>query len=159
MLAILRFGAPAALGLIMASGCSTSSGSETAPTPAQRNGVFRFSERVPDTSPNTIILEGRVTVTADTVDFDMVPGPCRYAQPSQQSRTAFIYHCGDVNVSIDRVDPSRINYSLQTRIQTMVTKCAEYAVVNRVNTCVRTERVPEEEQVRRSGRLRLIRVS
>jgi hypothetical protein len=140
--------------------CGGARSAETAAAAGtQREGVFRFTERVANTSPSNIVLEGTVKVSADTVEFDMVPGPCRYAQPSEQSRTAFIYRCGDVHIRIDRNDPSRISYSLSTIITVSKQVCAEYAVQNGRRVCVRTEQQKEEERVGRSGRLRLIRIS
>lgn len=124
--------------------------------PATRFGTYRFSERVPETSPQNLVLEGTVTITADTADFDMVPGPCRYAQPSQQSRTAWRYQCGDVAISIDREDPTRINYSLTAIVAVSRNVC----VARDANgNCLQFEVQKEEVPQRRSGRLRLIKVS
>lgn len=149
-----------ALGAVVTAACAGARSAETAAAPgAQREGVFRFTERVANTSPSNIVLEGTVKVAADTVEFDMVPGPCRYAQPSEQSRTAFMYRCGDVHIRIERNDPSRISYSLSTIITVSRQVCAEYAVQNGRRVCVRMEERKEEERVGRSGRLRLIRVS
>lgn len=124
--------------------------------PGARLGSYRFTERVPETKPQNIILEGTVTVRADTVDFDMVPGPCRYAQPSQQSRTAWRYQCGDVAISIDRQDPTKINYALTAIVAVEKNVCVERSPAGQ---CLRYEIQKEEVPQRRTGRLRLIKTS
>ena len=132
---------------------ASAAGGATAAT-VDRTGTYTFTERVPQTSPNTIVLEGTVRVTGDSAVVDMVPGPCRYALPSEQSRTTYVYQCGDVRVTVDRDDPTRVNYSLTTMVAVSRNVCVEYSAARQ---CLRYEVEKSEEQQRRSGRLRLVR--
>src|SRR5829696_405394 len=67
--------------------------------PESQTGTFRFLERVGESAP-VIVLEGILTVTADTIELDLSPGPCRYDEQSAGS-SVIRYRCADVSISID----------------------------------------------------------
>ena len=138
-------------------GCASSSPRSSAAT-ASRVGVFRFLERVPDTSPG-ITLDGEITVERDTILVEATPGPCHY-DVLRSRGTTVIYRCADVFLSFDRHNPiDRARYALVATVYVPVRTCARYTVTTdgrRVCAQLRTEMVPRE--VRRSGRLRPQRV-
>lgn len=138
-------------------GC-VSSPSRGPAIPASRVGVFRFLERVPDTSPG-ITLDGEITVERDTILVEATPGPCQY-DVLRSRGTTVVYRCADVFLSFDRNNPiDRARYALVATVYVPVRTCARYTVTTdgrRACAQLRTEMVPRE--VRRSGRLRPQRV-
>jgi hypothetical protein len=139
-------------------GCASSSPRGSA-APASRVGVFRFLERVPDTSPG-MTLDGEITVERDTILVEATPGPCHYDELRSRGTTV-VYRCAtDIFLYFDRDNPiDRAQYTLVATVNVPVRTCARYTVTTdgrRVCAQVRTEMVPRE--VRRSGRLRPQRV-
>jgi hypothetical protein len=138
-------------------GCVPSSSRGSAAS-ASRVGVFRFLERVPDTSPG-VTLEGGITVETDTILVEAAPGPCHYDNLRSRGTTV-VYRCAEVFLYFDRSNPiDRARYSLVATVNVPVTTCARYTTTTdgrRVCAQVRTEMVTRE--VRRSGRLRPQRV-
>lgn len=137
--------------------CAASTGSGAASSPSERNGVFRFTERVAETS---VRLEGTITVTADTIALEMNPGPCR-REPQETTVTRVVFTCGDVRLTVDRDNPSeRTSYSLVTMKTVSERVCVRYEQSsNGVRTCVEYRTEIEEVPVRRSGRLRTVRIA
>ncbi|MEX2180006.1 MAG: hypothetical protein WD801_14925 [Gemmatimonadaceae bacterium] len=72
------------------------------------------------------------------------------------SPIAIVYQCGDVSVSIDRGDPiNRASNSLLTTVVVTRRECVRYER----GACVQWREFQDEEQARRSGRLRVTRAS
>jgi hypothetical protein len=126
-------------------------------------GTFRFLERVGGSDRSgaaAVTLEGILTITRDTIEVNMTPGPCRYEDQSRSS--LFIrYKCADVFVSVDRANPlNRSSYWMSVLERVPVRVCARYgtnAAGNQV--CVAYTNTYEERRVNRSGRLLLNRIA
>jgi hypothetical protein len=119
-------------------------------------GVYHFVERVAASgNADALVLEGELTVLADTVTVDATPGPCRYDTTST-SAGPFVYRCAEVTLSFDRSDPvRRASYSLRTIALQPQTTCVRYATdaSGRTN-CAESKTVQVERSVMRSGQLR-----
>ncbi len=149
----------AAIPLIgISAGCVSSSPRGPA-VPASRVGVFRYFERVPDTSPE-VALEGEITVERDTILVEAMPGPCHYDNLRSRGTTV-AYKCGaDIFLYFDRHNPiDRATYSLVATVRVPITACVRYTTTtDGRRVCTQTRTVMEPRDVRRSGRLRPQRV-
>jgi hypothetical protein len=124
---------------------------------ATQEGVYRFTERLTDATP-PVLLEGILTVTADTIELTMSPGPCRYEPTGPQ--TVVRYDCGGVVVSIDRTQPlNRTSYVTSVMVRVPVRTCVAVENTPQGQRCVRYANTYEERRVTRSGRLRLLRIA
>jgi hypothetical protein len=84
-----------------------------APIPESRQGTFRFMERVEGSSPE-ILVEGEVSVFADTVEVRVNTGLCQPALVANSQE--FRFRCGELALSFDRRNPAqRANYAVQGR--------------------------------------------
>lgn len=131
----------------------------SAPEPKTQLGVYRYIERVPETTPS-ILLEGTITVERDTIVLDGNPGPCYYEAMSASQNRSIVYRCGETRFYFDREDPLRqVTYRVPTTVRQPVRTCAVYTTnANGQQVCTRWQTEYIERSVMRSGRLRLTRV-
>jgi hypothetical protein len=122
-------------------------------------GVYRFIERVPETTPS-ILLEGTITVERDTIVLDGNPGPCYYETTSVSQSGGIVYRCGETRFYFDREDPlRRVTYAVRTTVRQQVRSCAIYTTdASGRQVCSRWQTEYVERNVTRSGRLRLTRI-
>jgi hypothetical protein len=125
-----------------------------------RLGVYQFSEHVTagGDTPETIDIEGQVTVLEDSVIVDARPGPCRLDAPTL-SPYPFAFRCGTVGLSFDRRDPilhASYTASLAHNVSHQV--CTRYGTQPGARACVEFRSVTSQEFVLRRGPLHLTRV-
>jgi hypothetical protein len=132
--------------------CGQPASSAPAP-PTTRVGIFRFTERPPQSKA---AFQGRVGVTHDTVVVEWDSGPCLYDSRSS-ARNLFIYHCGETTVSFERSDPvGRASYSVTTTVLDRQTTCAIYTTDSSGRqVCTRQKTETVERQVPVNGILHL----
>jgi hypothetical protein len=132
--------------------CAHHGASAPAP-PALRVGIYRFTERPPQSKQS---FQGRVGVTNDTVVVESDAGPCVY-EPRSAGRDVVMYHCGEITVSFKRTDPvATASYSVTTTVSDRQTTCAQSATDTTGRTrCVRQQTETIERQVPVDGKLHL----
>lgn len=107
---LLTRSAPA---LLLACGACGSAPPPGAPLPESRQGTFRFVERVEGSSPE-ILVEGEVTVRADTVEVRVNTGLCQPALVADSQE--FRFRCGELALAFDRRNPvQRASYAVEGR--------------------------------------------
>lgn len=102
---------PLGLLLVSAAACGPSTVPSFTPIPVDRQGTFRFLERVMGSTPE-ILIEGELSVQSDTLLVSINSGNCQpSAVPSTQS---FVFRCGDLTLAFDRQNPvQRSSYSVR----------------------------------------------
>lgn len=110
---LLRTWSPLLPALLLASAACGSAPPPGAPIPESRQGTFRFVERVEGSSPE-ILVEGEVSVRADTVLVSVNTGLCQPALVTNSQE--FRVRCGELALSFDRRNPAqRASYAVQGR--------------------------------------------
>ena len=83
-------------------------------------GTYRFEAK----SGTTILSQGFLTVTADSVTIDATPGPCKPIVNSSRSRP-IAYDCGTVRIEFDRIRPLSRSYVHGSKTVTEFTRVCQ----------------------------------
>jgi len=143
-----------ALAVVVATGCA-STGRKAIPGRTDY-GIYRFRENVINTRP-TVVLEGEVHLTPDTISLVLLSGPCVYDQRSRDQRS-IRYVCGMASFSFDRLEPIRRNsYTVRTS-QLVETQYCVRSVASAAGApvCVEYGKRTNNVDVSRSGSIRVV---
>ncbi len=126
----------------------------TLPSASNRaQGTFEFVVR---SGAAGVVAEGWFTVTDDSVNLEMTPGPCRY-DTSSRPGGSIGYLCADVRVAFDRIHPSvraMLTYQKRVMVRTVVCDAWNFDARGNRTTCRRSHVETVESVVPTTVRLK-----